>query len=51
MNTPVTSLPLLRWQERVARAFSRAAPRYDALASAQRDIGETRWQTLPQSAQ
>ncbi len=51
MNTPVTSLPLLRWQERVARAFSRAAPRYDALASAQRDIGETLWQTLPQSAQ
>ena len=51
MNTPVTSLPLLRWQERVARAFSRAAPRYDDLASAQRDIGETLWQTLPESAQ
>ena len=51
MNTPVTSLPLLRWQERVARAFSRAAPRYDALASAQRDIGEVLWQTLPESAQ
>ncbi|NQY75929.1 MAG: methyltransferase domain-containing protein [Halomonas sp.] len=51
MNTPVTSLPLPRWQERVARAFSRAAPRYDTLASAQRDIGETLWQTLPESAQ
>ena len=51
MNSPLTSLPLPRWQERVARAFSRAAPRYDDLASAQRDIGETLWQTLPESAQ
>ena len=51
MNSPLTSLPLPRWQERVARAFSRAAPRYDTLASAQRDIGETLWQTLPESAQ
>ncbi|WP_062359934.1 methyltransferase domain-containing protein [Vreelandella aquamarina] len=48
MNTPATSLPLPRWQERVARAFSRAAPRYDTLASAQRDIGEALWQTLPE---
>ena len=45
MNSPLTSLPLPRWQERVARAFSRAAPRYDDLASAQRDIGEALWQT------
>ena len=51
MNSPLTSLPLPRWQERVARAFSRAAPRYDDLASAQRDIGEVLWQTLPESAQ
>lgn len=50
MKPPATSLLLPRWQERVAHAFSRAAPRYDALASAQRDIGEALWQTLPQSA-
>ncbi|NGO91204.1 MAG: SAM-dependent methyltransferase, partial [Halomonas sp.] len=40
MNSPLLSTPVPHWQTRVARAFSRAAPRYDALASAQRDIGE-----------
>lgn len=38
------------WQARVAHAFSRAAPRYDALATAQRQIGEGLWNTLPASA-
>ena len=51
MNSPLLSTPVPHWQARVARAFSRAAPRYDALASAQRDIGEALWQTLPKSAQ
>ena len=51
MNSTATPLPLPHWQERVARAFSRAAPRYDTLASAQRDIGQALWQTLPESAQ
>lgn len=35
------------WQARVAHAFSRAAPRYDALASTQRHIGEALWDDLP----
>nr|WP_284041319.1 methyltransferase domain-containing protein [Halomonas olivaria] len=43
-------MPLTDWQTKVARAFSRAAPRYDALASAQRHIGETLWQMLPPGA-
>ncbi|KPQ25303.1 MAG: malonyl-CoA O-methyltransferase [Halomonas sp. HL-48] len=38
------------WQAKVARAFSRAAPRYDALASAQRHIGESLWARLPAGA-
>ncbi len=38
------------WQARVAHAFSRAAPRYDALATAQRQIGELLWGSLPQHA-
>lgn len=38
------------WQARVAHAFSRAAPHYDTLATAQRQIGETLWQSLPASA-
>ncbi|MDN6296620.1 MAG: methyltransferase domain-containing protein [Halomonas sp.] len=37
------------WQARVARAFSRAAERYDERASAQRHIGEALWQHLPGS--
>ena len=44
-------MPEADWQARVARAFSRAAPRYDALAGAQRHIGETLWRHLPGSAQ
>lgn len=35
------------WQARVAHAFSRAAPRYDALATAQRQIGQRLWDSLP----
>lgn len=35
------------WQARVAHAFSRAAPRYDALATAQRQIGQRLWNALP----
>ncbi|WP_286903319.1 methyltransferase domain-containing protein [Vreelandella sedimenti] len=38
------------WQARVAHAFSRAAPRYDALATAQRHIGELLWGALPPRA-
>ncbi|EHA13765.1 methyltransferase domain-containing protein [Halomonas sp. HAL1] len=38
------------WQARVAHAFSRAAPRYDALATAQRHIGEMLWGSLPPHA-
>ncbi|MDQ7732419.1 malonyl-ACP O-methyltransferase BioC [Halomonas sp. SpR1] len=38
------------WQARVAHAFSRAAPRYDALASAQRQIGQRMWDSLPDNA-
>ncbi len=44
-------LPEADWQAKVAHAFSRAAPRYDALAGAQRHIGETLWRHLPGSAQ
>lgn len=35
------------WQARVAHAFSRAAPHYDALATAQRQIGQRLWDALP----
>ncbi|WP_339883735.1 methyltransferase domain-containing protein [Vreelandella maris] len=38
------------WQARVAHAFLRAAPRYDALATAQRHIGELLWGSLPPHA-
>ncbi|WP_227369370.1 methyltransferase domain-containing protein [Halomonas sp. M20] len=38
------------WRRRVARAFSRAAPRYLELASAQARLGETLWPLLPQAA-
>lgn len=38
------------WQARVAHAFSRAAPRYDALATAQRQIGQRLWNALPDDA-
>ncbi|MDN6179430.1 MAG: malonyl-ACP O-methyltransferase BioC [Halomonas subglaciescola] len=41
--------PTADWQARVARAFSRAAPRYDALATAQQRIGEGLCQALPAS--
>ncbi|CAO1659579.1 Malonyl-[acyl-carrier protein] O-methyltransferase [Halomonas sp. NYA30] len=40
----------INWQARVAHAFSRAAPRYDALATAQRHIGEKLWGSLPPRA-
>ena len=46
--SPTPQLP--SWQASVARAFSRAAPQYDALASAQRQIGETLWLALPLNA-
>lgn len=45
-----TSSVTARWQANVARAFSRAAPQYDVLASAQRYIGETLWKNLPDTA-
>lgn len=38
------------WQRRVAHAFSRAAPRYASLASAQQALGERLWQRLPPCA-
>ena len=38
------------WQARVAHAFSRAAPRYDELASAQRQIAQRLWDSLPHNA-
>lgn len=50
MSTTATSPPPTNWQASVAHAFSRAAPRYDALANAQRHIGETLWSTLPDTA-
>ncbi len=40
----------VNWQARVAHAFSRAAPRYDVLATAQRQIGEMLWDSLPPHA-
>lgn len=48
LATPPPHLP--NWQASVARAFSRAAPQYDSLASAQRQIGETLWLALPSHA-
>ncbi|UXZ54640.1 malonyl-ACP O-methyltransferase BioC [Halomonas sp. 7T] len=48
LATPTTQLP--NWQASVARAFSRAAPQYDALASAQREIGKALWRALPTHA-
>lgn len=38
------------WRRRVARAFSRAAPRYTQLASAQQAMGESLWRRLPERA-
>ncbi|WP_417421110.1 methyltransferase domain-containing protein [Halomonas sp.] len=50
-----TAQPLLPpeadWPAKVALAFSRAASRYDTLASAQRHIGESLWRGLPGTAQ
>lgn len=42
--------PVSDWQARVARAFSRAAPRYERLAAAQQAMGETLWPRLPEVA-
>ncbi|MGM0692590.1 MAG: methyltransferase domain-containing protein [Pseudomonadota bacterium] len=42
--------PAADWQRRVARAFSRAAPRYARLAEAQRVMGERLWARLPERA-
>ncbi|MCA1773053.1 MAG: malonyl-ACP O-methyltransferase BioC [Halomonas sp.] len=47
MSTTATPPQSANWQASVAHAFSRAAPRYDALAGAQRHIGDTLWSTLP----
>ncbi|MCH4810736.1 malonyl-ACP O-methyltransferase BioC [Vreelandella neptunia] len=49
MNVPTLNSEA-NWQARVAHAFSRAAPSYDALASAQRQIGQRLWDSLPNSA-
>ncbi|WP_192036774.1 methyltransferase domain-containing protein [Halomonas sp. YLGW01] len=38
------------WRRRVAHAFSRAAPRYGELATAQQAMGEALWQRLPDHA-
>ncbi|APX92791.1 SAM-dependent methyltransferase [Halomonas sp. 1513] len=38
------------WQRNVAQSFSRAAPRYLALAGAQQRMGEALWQHLPSRA-
>ncbi|TDX22974.1 malonyl-CoA O-methyltransferase [Modicisalibacter xianhensis] len=38
------------WRRRVAHAFSRAAPRYVELASAQQAMGELLWRRLPPRA-
>ena len=38
------------WQRNVAQSFSRAAPRYLALAGAQQQMGEALWQHLPRRA-
>ncbi|MFY0992863.1 methyltransferase domain-containing protein [Halomonas sp. C05BenzN] len=42
--------PSADWQHRVARAFSRAAPRYARLAEAQRVMGKRLWARLPERA-
>lgn len=42
--------PSADWQRRVARAFSRAAPRYKCFAAAQHAMGETLWTRLPARA-
>lgn len=42
--------PSADWRRRVARAFSRAAPRYERLAEAQRAMGERLWSRLPTRA-
>lgn len=49
-HAPRDTPPATDWQARVARAFSRAAPRYDELATAQQRIGEGLWQALPTNA-
>ena len=38
------------WRRRVAHAFSRAAPRYGELATAQQAMGQALWQRLPDTA-
>ncbi|SDO32264.1 pimeloyl-CoA biosynthesis protein BioC [Halomonas shengliensis] len=48
--TAQAQAPSTDWQRRVARAFSRAAPRYDRLAVAQHAMGETLWARLPAHA-
>lgn len=50
MNIPVGLESVPQWRQRVARAFSRAAPRYAALASAQQSMGERLWAHLPEQA-
>ncbi|MDW5376858.1 methyltransferase domain-containing protein [Halomonas sp. HP20-15] len=40
----------IEWRRRVAHAFSRAAPRYVELASAQQTMGESLWRRLPPRA-
>ncbi|KPQ20832.1 methyltransferase domain-containing protein [Halomonas sp. HL-93] len=50
LPSPPTATSPPSWHTKVARAFSRAAPHYDALASAQRQMGETLWATLPDTA-
>jgi malonyl-CoA O-methyltransferase len=42
--------PQADWQGRVARAFSRAASRYEDLAGAQQAMGEELWSRLPEQA-
>lgn len=39
------------WRQRVAHAFSRAAPRYARLAAAQHAMGESLWSRLPARAE
>lgn len=40
----------IAWRQRVARAFDRAAPHYDRRASAQHDMGQHLWESLPAHA-
>ncbi|WP_240724887.1 methyltransferase domain-containing protein [Onishia niordana] len=50
VTKPRAAIATDEWRQRVARAFSRAAPRYSELATAQQTMGQALWQRLPDQA-